>query len=54
MAEQQFPDWIEKYRAALDERPPRRRRLFRVLVATVTLATLGLGSALYLFGIHLR
>lgn len=50
-AEQQ---WIEKYRAALDERPPRRRRLFRVLLATVTLATLGLGSALYLFGIHLR
>ena len=50
-AEQQ---WIEKYRSALSQRNPPRRRLFRVVLAAVTFATLCLGSALYLFSIHLK
>lgn len=44
-------EWIEKYRAALDQQRPRRRRLFSSPLATFTLAMLSLGSAIYLFGI---
>lgn len=47
--------WMEKYRAALVDRQPRRGRLFRtVLAAAVTLATLCLGSVVYIFSIHLK
>jgi len=45
--------WIEKLRAAQKEdRPP--RRLLRKLFAAVSLATLGVGSAIYFLGIHIR
>ena len=44
-------EWIEKYRAALDQQRPRRRHLFSSPLATFTLAMLSLGSAIYLFGI---
>ena len=53
-------EWIDKYRAALDHQDPPRRRLFSSRLATLTLALLSLGSAIYLFGIfnilniHLR
>jgi hypothetical protein len=53
-------EWIDKYRAALDHQSPPRRRLFSSPLATLTLALLSLGSAIYLFGIfnilniHLR
>ncbi len=53
-------EWIDKYRAALDHQAPPRRRLFSSRMATLTLALLSLGSAIYLFGIfnilniHLR
>src|SRR5258708_828282 len=50
-------EWIEKYRAAVDHRPPQRRRLFSTHLAALTLAMLSLGSAIYLFGIfslHLK
>jgi hypothetical protein len=44
--------WIEKYRAAVAHRNPESRGVFRVVVGSLTLLTL-LGSAVYLFGIHL-
>lgn len=44
-------EWIDKYRAALDQQRPARRRLFSSPLATLTLAVLSLGSAIYLFGI---
>jgi hypothetical protein len=45
--------WIEKYRAAqMEEHPP--RRFLRKFFAAVTLATLGVGSAIYFLGIHIR
>lgn len=50
-------EWIEKYRAALDHRQPERSHLFSSPLATLTLAMLSLGSAIYLFGIfnlHLK
>ncbi len=53
-------EWIDKYRAALEHQEPPRRRLFSSRLATLTLALLSLGSAIYLFGIfnllniHLR
>jgi len=50
-------EWIEKYRAALDQRQPQKKRLFSTPLAVVTLAMLSLGSAIYLFGIfnlHLK
>ena len=47
-------EWIEKYRAALDQNPPRtERRLFRTVLAAITLAALCLGSAIYVFSVHL-
>jgi hypothetical protein len=45
--------WIEKLRAAqLEDRPP--RRLLKKLFAAVSLATLGVGTAIYFLGIHVR
>jgi hypothetical protein len=44
--------WIEKYRAALVQRNPERRGVFRVLLAFLTLFTL-VGSAIYLLNVHL-
>jgi hypothetical protein len=43
--------WIDKYRAALDDRRPPHRRLFSSRLAAFTLAILSLGSAIYLFSI---
>lgn len=42
-------EWIDKYRAALDDRRPPRRSLFSSRLAAFTLAILSLGSAIYLF-----
>ena len=52
-------EWIEKYRAALDQRQPQpqKKRLFSTPLAALSLAMLSLGSAIYLFGIfnlHLK
>jgi len=53
-------EWIDKYRAALDQQRPPRRRIFSSRVAAFTLAILSLGSAIYLldifnnFSIHLH
>lgn len=44
-------EWIDKYRAALDQQPSRRRRLFSSRLAALTLAALSLGSAIYLFSL---
>jgi hypothetical protein len=44
-------EWIDKYRAALDQQPPSRRRLFSSRLAALTLAVLSLGSAIYLFSL---
>jgi len=46
-------EWIEKYRTTLNRRPPRRRLFRMLLLAAITLGTLGLGSAIYVLGIHL-
>ncbi len=45
--------WIEKYRAAQNEDHPPRRFLRKFFTA-VTLAMLGVGSAIYFLGIHIR
>ena len=48
-------EWIEKYRAALDQNPPRsERQLFRTVLAAITLAAVCLCSAIYIFSVHLR
>jgi len=44
-------EWIDKYRAALDQRHPPRRHLFSSRLAAFSLAILSLGSAIYLFRI---
>jgi hypothetical protein len=44
-------EWIEKYRAALDYRPPQKSRFFSKRLAVLTIGLLSLGSAIYLFGI---
>ena len=44
--------WIEKYRAALVQRNPARRGVFRGVLAFLTLFTL-LGSFIYLLNTHL-
>jgi hypothetical protein len=44
--------WIEKYRAAIDQPEPKRRRFPRIFFAALTAATLGLGF-LYAFQTHL-
>ncbi len=47
-------EWIEEFRAAIvNWEPHPRRRLFKAVLAAVTLATLCF-SAIYLFSIHLR
>jgi hypothetical protein len=45
--------WIEKYRATLVHRKPSRRIAFRVVLGALTLLTLGLGSTIYFFHLHL-
>ena len=45
--------WIEKYRTAIANQPRPRRRLFRVAFGALTIATLGLGSAIYLLHAYL-
>ena len=47
-------DWIEKYRATLDQQHAPRGKFFRTLLAAVTVAVLCLGSAIYLFSIHVK
>ncbi len=48
-------EWIEELRAAIVNRnPSRRRHFFRTVLAAVTLATLCLGSVIYVFSAHLR
>jgi hypothetical protein len=44
-------EWIDKYRATLDDRRPPRARLFSSRLAALTLAMLSLGSAIYLFSL---
>ena len=44
-------EWIDKYRATLDDRRPPRPRLFSSRLAAFTLAMLSLGSAIYLFSL---
>ena len=46
--------WIEKYRAATSHSNPPRRRLLKVALAALILATFGLSWAVYLFSIHLK
>jgi hypothetical protein len=48
-------EWIEEFRAAIvNWNPPPRRHFLRAVLAAVTLATLCLGSVIYVFGTHLR
>jgi hypothetical protein len=47
-------EWIDKYRAAIDQQKPPRKRFFRSVVAALTFAVLCLGGALYLLNIHVR
>lgn len=47
-------EWIEKYRATLDQQHAPRSKFFRTLLTAVTLAVLGLGSAIYLVSIHVK
>jgi hypothetical protein len=44
-------EWIDKYRATLDQRRPTQRRLISSRLAAYTLAILSLGSAIYLFSL---
>jgi hypothetical protein len=48
-------EWIEEFRAAIvNWNPHPRRHFFRAVLAAVTLATLCLGSVIYVFSAHLR
>jgi hypothetical protein len=48
-------DWMDKYRARLSyETPPPKRRRFRKILAVLTFTAVCLGSAIYLFGVHLK
>jgi len=48
-------EWIEKYRATLSRSDdPPQRRLFRPLLAGLTLAMVCLGGAFYIFSMHLK
>jgi hypothetical protein len=48
-------EWIEQFRAAtVNWVPPPQKHFFRAVLATVTLATLVLGSVIYAFSAHLR
>lgn len=46
--------WIERYRANLSRQKEPKRRFFRAFFAAVALSILGLGSAAYLYGTHLK
>ncbi len=48
-------EWIEELRAAIVNRvTPPQRRFFKAVLAAITLATLCLGSVIYVYGVHLR
>ena len=47
-------DWMDKYRARLSFKTPQRKRQLPRLLLAFTLAAVCLGSALYLFGTHLK
>ena len=48
-------EWIEDFRAAaMNWNPYSWKTRLRVILAAATLATIGVGSAVYFFGIHLR
>lgn len=48
-------EWIEDFRAAaMNWNPNSWKTRLRVILAAATLATIGVGSAVYFFGIHLR
>jgi hypothetical protein len=47
-------DWIEKYRATLEQQHAPKTRLFSTLLAAATLAVLCLGSMIYFFGLHVK
>ena len=44
-------EWIDKYRAALDQQRPPRKRLLNTPLTAFTLAMISLGSAIYLFSL---
>ena len=46
-------EWIEKYRAAINQVQPPPRRFSRVMLGTLVLGLLGLASTLYVFHVHL-
>ena len=45
-------EWIDKYRAALVNADPPRRRLARVFLGVITVGLLCLGSMFYLIHVH--
>jgi hypothetical protein len=47
-------EWIEKYRATLDQQHAPQSKFFRTLLAAVTLTVLCLGSAIYIFSIQVK
>lgn len=48
-------DWMDKYRARLSYQTPRPKgRLFRTILAALALAAVCLGSAVYIYGTHLK
>jgi hypothetical protein len=49
----QQEEWIEKYRAAVNQIEPPRRRLRRFVLGSVALGLLGLASTLYVLHAHL-
>jgi len=46
-------EWIEKYRAAISQVEPPRRRFSRFMLGTLALGLLGLASTLYVLHTHL-
>ena len=46
-------EWIEKYRAAINQVQPPRRRMSRFMLGTLALGLLGLASTLYVLHVHL-
>jgi hypothetical protein len=47
-------EWIEKYRAAMEQGHQPRKRVLGRLLAALTLAMLCLGSVLYIFTMHVK
>ena len=47
-------EWIETYRSMLAYQNPSPKRVSGIMVAALAVATLGLGIALYLYGIYMR